>query len=146
MSGSLGINVHLASLPRMMTCIHMDKQHMQQSLTLFTLGIAVTILVYGPLSDQVGRRSVIFFGFIVAAISNFLIAASHDVNTFIWLRVLQGIGSGVCWGLGRTIAADVMQGEKLASVGPYFCNVFSSISHVSVGFRWVSAALVWLAV
>ena len=144
--GSLGIDIHLASLPHMMTYMHTDKQHMQQSVTLFILGIAVSILVYGPLSDRVGRRPVIFFGLIVAAISNFLIAASHDVNTFLWLRVLQGIGSGVCWGLGRTIAADVMQGEKLASVGPYF-SMFLALSpmlapalggHMQHWFGWQS--------
>ncbi len=49
--GSLGIDIHLASLPHIMAYMHTTKQAMQQSVTLFILGVALSILAYGPLSD-----------------------------------------------------------------------------------------------
>ena len=125
--GSLGLDIHLASMPHIMKYMHTNKQHMQQSVTLFILGVALSILIYGPLSDKVGRKPVILFGMGLACVSSFLTATTSTISTFLILRLLQGVGSGVCWGMGRIVAADVMQGERLAAIGSYF-TLFLSLS------------------
>lgn len=125
--GSLGVDIHLASLPHIMVYMHTTKQAMQQSVTLFILGVGLSILVYGPLSDKLGRRHVVIFGLCLACVASFAAAFTKTVEPFLALRFLQGVGSGVCWGLGRIIAADVMQGERLAAIGSYF-TLFLSLS------------------
>jgi multidrug resistance protein len=85
------------------------------------------MLVYGPLSDKIGRKPVVLFGLILFGLTNFLIITVQSVQYFLLLRVLQGIGSGVSWGLARIIAADVMQNERLAAIGSYF-TLFLSLS------------------
>ncbi len=125
--GSLGLDINLASLPHIMVYMHTDKQHMQQSVTFFILGVGLSLLIYGPLSDKVGRKPVVIFGLCLACIASYLTVFAQHVTPFLELRFLQGIGSGVCWGVGRIIAADIMQGERLASVGSYF-TLFISLS------------------
>lgn len=125
--GSLGVDIHLASLPHIMAYMHTDRQHMQQSVTFFILGVGLSMLIYGPLSDKVGRKPVVIFGLSLACMASFSAAFVQNIMPFLVWRVLQGVGSGVCWGLGRTIAADVMQGERLAAIGSYF-TLFLSLS------------------
>jgi len=125
--GSLGLDIHLASLPHIMVYMHTNKEHMQQSVSLFILGVGLSILVYGPLSDKVGRKPVVIFGLALACITSYLAAWTHHITPFLTMRFIQGLGSGVCWGLGRVIAADIMQGERLSAIGSYF-TLFLSLS------------------
>lgn len=125
--GSIGLDIHLASFPEMMHYMHTTKAAMQHSVTLYILGVALSMLVYGPLSDKVGRRPIILFGLGFASISSFLACFTDHIGVFLLLRFLQGVGCGVCWGMGRIIAADIMQDERLAAVGSYL-TLFLSLS------------------
>lgn len=125
--GSISTDIHLASLPAIMQYMHTTKQHMQQSVTIFFLGVGLSILIYGPLSDRLGRKPIVIFGMIMACIASFSSAWSTHIGSFLMWRFLQGVGSGVCWGLGRIIVADILQDERLAAIGSYF-SLFLQIS------------------
>lgn len=123
--GTLGIDIHLPSLPSIMNYMNTDKQHMQQSISFFLLGMGLSLLVYGPLSDKYGRKPVVIFGLLLASVSSLAIAFTHRIDIFLLIRLLQGIGSGVCTGVGRTIIADILQGERFVIIGSYFSMVVS---------------------
>ncbi len=78
-------------------------------------------------SDRVGRKPVVLFGLSLACLASFAASSAQAIVPFLVLRFLQGVGSGVCWGIGRIIAADVMQDERLAAIGSYF-TLFLSLS------------------
>ncbi|MDO8954092.1 MAG: multidrug effflux MFS transporter [Gammaproteobacteria bacterium] len=120
MSGMLGVDLHLASMPHIMVFMHTTKQHVQQSVSLYLLGMGASMLLYGPLSDQYGRKPIVIFGLSLAALSSFAAVFSTHIDSFLAWRLLQGIGAGVCIGIGRTILADTLQGDRLASVASYF--------------------------
>ncbi|MDF1678069.1 MAG: Bcr/CflA family efflux MFS transporter [Legionellaceae bacterium] len=127
MCGALGLDIHLASLPYIMADLGTNKQAMQQSISLYMLGAAISMLIYGPLSDKAGRKPVILAGLALFCVSTIASAGAKSVSLFLWLRFIQGVGSGVSWGLARIIAADVMQNERLAAIGSYF-TLFLSLS------------------
>ncbi len=125
--GMLGIDIHLASMPHIMHYLHTDKAHIQQSISVFLLGIGLSLLFYGPLSDRYGRKPIVIFGLLLAALSSYATTFSTNIHQFLITRFLQGVGSGVCLGLGRTMVADVLQGQRLAATGSYF-SLFITLS------------------
>lgn len=121
--GTMGIDIHLPSMPAIMKALHTDKAHVQQSVSLYVLGAALSMLVYGPLSDRYGRRPIVIFGLSLTTLTSVASVFTHHVGTFLFTRILQGIGAGVCSGLGRTMVVDVLQGDRLAGVISYFSMI-----------------------
>ena len=123
MSGLMGIDIHLASMPYMMTYMDTDKIHIQQSVTLYLLGLGVSLLFYGPLSDKYGRKPVVVFGLIVACLTSFLAVFIHGITAFLMLRLFQGVGAGASAGLGRTMAVDMFHKKSLDGIRSYFSAI-----------------------
>lgn len=125
LSSMFGIDIHLASLPYIANAMNTDKQHIQQSISIFLLGMGLSLLIYGPLSDKYGRKPIVIIGLLIAALASFAGSFSLNINTFLYWRFLSGIGFGVGMGIGRTIFADILSGEILAMVGSYFSTIMS---------------------
>lgn len=123
--GLFGVDVHTPSLPYIARDLHASMGMVQQSVALFLLGEAISLLFYGPLSDKCGRRPVIIVGLTIAVISSYAAVKASNIDVFLWCRIFQGIGSGVCMGLGRTILADILEGKRFVVVGSYFALVLS---------------------
>jgi len=125
----LGVDIHLASMPFIMKYMHTSEHYMQLSVSLFLLGLGVSILIYGPLSDKHGRKPIIVIGLAIAVLASIGAAFSKSIEIFLFMRILQGIGSGVCIGLGRVIVADIAKGKRLAVLGSYV-SIFQSLSPI----------------
>jgi Bcr/CflA subfamily drug resistance transporter len=123
--GGFGIDIHLASLPQIMLDLATDKSHMQQSVAIYLFGIGASMLFYGPLSDRYGRRPIMIFGLSVGLIASFACILAENVNSFLTYRLIQGLGLGVCSGIGRTIFADTLVGVRFILVGSYLSMITS---------------------
>ncbi|OGT30390.1 MAG: hypothetical protein A3E87_01520 [Gammaproteobacteria bacterium RIFCSPHIGHO2_12_FULL_35_23] len=126
-AGMLGIDLHLASMPYIMQTMQTDKVHMQQSVSIYLLGAGLSLLIYGPLSDKMGRKPIIIMGVSIAALASLWSVFTTHINIFLLSRLVQGIGAAACIGIGRTIITDVLSGHKLATVGSYF-SMLTSLS------------------
>ncbi len=60
--GPFAIDMYLPALPAIGAALRADVGAVQWSLTAFFLALGVGQLVYGPVSDMVGRRPPLFFG------------------------------------------------------------------------------------
>ncbi|MDF1759512.1 MAG: multidrug effflux MFS transporter [Coxiellaceae bacterium] len=115
----MGIDIHLASMPHIQVFMHTNQEHMQQSVSFFLIGMGASLFFYGPLSDKYGRKPIVLFGLGVAAISSFAAVFTTQIGWFLVTRVLQGVGSAVCSGIGRSILADRCQDKVLAKLSSY---------------------------
>ena len=59
---SLSIDMYLPGLPTIARELHTDIAAAQQTLTVFFLGMALGQVLYGPISDRLGRRPPLLFG------------------------------------------------------------------------------------
>ena len=62
MCGPLGMNIVLPSLSAYQVEFNTDYATSQLALTFYLVAVAVGQLVHGPLSDQLGRRTVVLAG------------------------------------------------------------------------------------
>ncbi|KRP63459.1 multidrug effflux MFS transporter [Pseudomonas orientalis] len=84
------------------------------ALSAFVGAFGLGQLLFGPLSDRIGRRPVLLAGltlYVLATLSMLLVA---DIQQFIAARVLQGLGACAALVLARTVVRDVWK----AAAGP----------------------------
>jgi len=73
----------------------------------YAVGVAIALLLFGRLSDQVGRRAVLLPGLVLAAISSAVFLIPGDVPTLFVGRVLSGISAGIFTGTATATLVDL---------------------------------------
>ncbi|UUT34599.1 MFS transporter [Microbacterium elymi] len=86
----------------------------QLALTGYYLGVAVGVMFGGPLTDALGRRSVLLVGLGVLAAATVAVALAPAAPILIGARVLQGLGSSTAIVVVRAIVSDVARGRQAA--------------------------------
>lgn len=88
----------------------------------YALSLLGTLLVFGSLSDYLGRRPVIFAALLLESASMLLFMGASDVGWLIAARILQGIATGVATSaLGAAMLdTDQSQGPLINSIAPMF--------------------------
>jgi DHA1 family bicyclomycin/chloramphenicol resistance-like MFS transporter len=76
------------------------------------LGLSLGSLVYGPLSDQYGRKPVLAAGLAVYVIASVLAALATDLSALVAWRFLQGLGASSGSVLARAIVLDRWRGAQ----------------------------------
>ena len=86
----------------------------QLTITLYLIGLAIGQLVYGPLSDQFGRRPVLLAGLSLFTAASIVTALAPNAATLIGARILQSAGGCAGLVLGRAAVRDSASAEQAA--------------------------------
>lgn len=108
------------------------------------LGVALSGLLYGWFSDNVGRRKVYLIGLSIFFLGSFLCSISMSIATLIMARFVQGAGGGVCATVGLAIIKDIFDEKayvKTISWIGFFLSVSPAIfsiigSYFTSRFGW----------
>ena len=102
-------------------------------------------LVWGPLSDRLGRKPTLMIGLALAGVASVLAALAPDLPTLTAARVLQGVGTAASMVVGRALVQDLFQGPErtrvMAWVGmamglcPPAATILGGQIHVQLGWR-----------
>ncbi|RCS24141.1 CmlA/FloR family chloramphenicol efflux MFS transporter [Phyllobacterium salinisoli] len=90
---SLGMDIYLPVVPMMPTILQTSPAVVQLTLTVYMVMLGVGQIVFGPLSDRIGRRSVLVGGAVLFALASFALAATSQAYVFIALRLVHAIGA-----------------------------------------------------
>lgn len=93
------------------------------SIALFTMAFAT--LVYGSLSDSLGRRPVLLAGLCLFLAGSAISAVANSVLTLLAGRLVQAIGAGCGITLVRAIAQDVYGRERLVKAIAYLTMAYT---------------------
>ncbi|MCF5723700.1 multidrug effflux MFS transporter [Pseudomonas syringae] len=81
------------------------------ALSAFVAAFGLGQLLFGPLSDRIGRRPVLIGGLALYVAATLAMLLVNDIHQFIAARVLQGLGACAALVLARTVVRDVWQAE-----------------------------------
>ncbi len=85
---------------------------------------AVTVLIYGKLSDLFGRKPILIFGIVVFLIGSLLCGMATSIEMLIVFRFIQGFGAGAVMPIASTIVGDMYTKEERAKIQGYLSSVW----------------------
>jgi DHA1 family florfenicol/chloramphenicol resistance protein-like MFS transporter len=90
---SLAMDIYLPVVPAMPAILGTTSDIVQLTLSLYMIVLGLGQVVFGPVSDRIGRRPVLISGAVLFASASFLLAGTSSVTVFVALRVLQALGA-----------------------------------------------------
>ncbi|MET3590230.1 DHA1 family bicyclomycin/chloramphenicol resistance-like MFS transporter [Bartonella silvatica] len=93
-------------------------------MAVFLFALAVGQLIYGPLSDNFGRKKTLLFGLFLWLFTTFSVIYTESIHAFLLLRFLQGLGACAGLVLSRAIINDLLDKKE---AGKLYLIVFPFI-------------------
>jgi DHA1 family florfenicol/chloramphenicol resistance protein-like MFS transporter len=90
---SLAMDIYLPIVPAMPGILDTSPAIVQLTLSLYMVMLGLGQIIFGPLSDRIGRRPILVSGAILFTAASFCLAASSTAIPFVILRFLQAVGA-----------------------------------------------------
>jgi DHA1 family bicyclomycin/chloramphenicol resistance-like MFS transporter len=114
--GPLSLNILAPAMPGLIGTLGAGAGTVQLTLSLFLLGMAVSQLVLGTLSDRFGRRPVMLAGLALTVVASFAALAASSVTGLIVARTCQAFGATAGIVIGRAVVRDLYDRDRAASM------------------------------
>ncbi len=122
--GAFSIDTILPSITYLKNEFDVLPKNSHWIITSVFIGIAMGQLIFGPISDSIGRKKTAILGLIIFSFSCILSIISINYVMFLLTRFLQGLGSGAAVVISRAIARDFFEGRKLAQIMSIVTTIF----------------------
>ena len=143
--GLLAMTICLPSMQEWGAIFQADQAAVQLTFSAYVVAYGAFQLVYGPLSDRIGRKQVLLAGLCLAGIGSFFAAFATDLPSLTAARILQGAGSAATMVVGRSMVQDLFEGPErtrvMAYIGmalglcPPLATVIGGQLHVRIGWQ-----------
>ena len=108
--GVFPLDVLLPSFPALSEHFRTTPAEIAFSISLFAIGISLSQLLIGPLSDAIGRKRLLLAGMAVSIVGATGCILSTEYTWFLVFRLLQAIGCG-CFVLSQALIQDFFDGK-----------------------------------
>ncbi len=154
--GPFAIDMYLPALPTIAADLGATTAATQMTLMSFFVAFGLCQIVYGPVSDMVGRKAPLYFGLGLFTAGSVGCALAGSIEWLIFFRFIQGIGASASMVIPRAIIRDLHTGLEAArlmsfvmlvlSVSPILAPLIGSLLIAQFGWRAVFAAVTVVAV
>lgn len=154
--GPLSIDMYLPALTVIAQDLSVPTAWVASSIPAYFLGLVVGQLIYGPISDRVGRKLPLYTGLALFSVASLLCAMAQSVDMLIIARIVQALGGCVGVVIARAAIRDRLSPAEssqafsllilVVGVAPILAPLFGSFVLAVVGWRGIfySLALVGL--
>ncbi|AOP44583.1 multidrug efflux MFS transporter EmrD [Edwardsiella piscicida] len=111
--GQMAQTIYVPSIPDMGRDLGVRSGAIQSVMAAYLLTYGASQLIYGPLSDRIGRRPVILAGMGIFMLGALLALLAPSLHVLVMAAALQGMGTGVAGVMARTMPRDLYNGTAL---------------------------------
>ncbi|MDX8431792.1 MAG: multidrug effflux MFS transporter [Candidatus Algichlamydia australiensis] len=158
--GQFGVDLFLPSLPHIAKSLNTAISSVKLTVPVYLLGLGISQLFYGPISDCIGRKPTLLVGLTLFGIGSLGCALANGAAILTVFRIIQGFGAGAA--IVRAIMRDAFHGKQMAkasalvvmvwSVTPIVAPVIGGYIQTYLGWRanfaimLIYASLIWMFV
>lgn len=152
--GLLAMTISLPSMQEWPAIFGASQAAVQATFAGYVAAYGLLQLVYGAVSDRVGRKPVLLVGLTLAISGSVAAALAPNLPVLIAARILQGAGCAAGMVIGRALVQDLFEGPErtrvMAFIGmmmgvcPPLAMLIGGQLHVRLGWQanfWLIAAL-----
>lgn len=88
------------------------------------LGMSFGLMLYGPLSDAIGRKKPLYIGISIFIVGSFISLISHNLEVMLLGRFLQGFGAAACRVVSLAMIRDQFSGVEMGKVMSLIMVIF----------------------
>ena len=149
---ALAIDVMLPALPDIGRDFALVTDNDRQLvITSYVAFFGISQLVYGPLADAFGRRSVLLVALAIFVLGSILCVIAPTFELLLAARALQGVGAAATRVIAVAVVRDVSEGRRMAQIMSMAMTVFMVVPIIAPGigqlilfvapWRWIFGAL-----
>ena len=112
-SGTMAMHIFVPALPVAGAALGASAASMQQTITLYVIGLALGQLIYGPVSDAVGRRPALLLGLCLYFCASVVALLAPTLQWLLAARFVQALGGAAGIALGRAIVRDTAEPARV---------------------------------
>lgn len=122
---ALAVDAMLPALPQIAADLGIARDNDRQLIiSALFVGLTCGQIIYGPLSDSIGRKPAIYAGQIIFLIGSTLCLVAGDLTTMLVGRALQGLGAAGPRIVSIAMVRDQFEGRAMARVLSLITSVF----------------------
>lgn len=110
----LGMSIYLPALPEMARHLSAEASQVSWGLAVYLIGMALPMLFWGSLGQRIGRKPVLLAALGIYGLSNLALPLGQTLESFLFFRLLQGIGASGISVMARVLIRDSFRGDLLA--------------------------------
>lgn len=149
--GPFAIDMYLPALPRVAADLGAGTQATQATLSAYFAAFGISQLVYGPLSDQYGRKRPLYVGLVIFLVATLGCAFAQSIEALVFWRAVQGLGGAVVMVVPRAAIRDLHTGPEatrllaavmlVIAISPMLAPLAGSGIMAIAGWRWIFGVL-----
>ncbi|KQN63330.1 multidrug efflux MFS transporter EmrD [Erwinia sp. E602] len=111
--GQMAQTIYVPAMPVIAQAFHVADGAVQRVMAAYLITYGASQLLYGPLSDSIGRRPVILFGMGIFIAGSLIALFASGLDGLVLGAAIQGLGTGVAGVMARTMPRDLYSGSAL---------------------------------
>lgn len=142
---AFSINSILPALPEIASLlVPEDVNRAQLLISSFVIGAGAGQLIFGPLSDAIGRRCSLALGMLLYMLAAFAALWAQSLEALLFWRFIQGLGAAGPRTCGMAMTRDLYEGRQMARVNSMAFTFFVLVPAVAplIG-QWVVMGFGW---
>ncbi|BHH85531.1 multidrug effflux MFS transporter [Desulforhopalus sp. 52FAK] len=129
---ALSIDMMLPAFPAIGHTLHVNNpDNLQLLITLFMFGMFFGELIFGPLSDALGRKKALGISVAIYCFGTFAAMCATSIEMLLLGRIVQGIGVSGPKIISRAMIRDQFEGSRMARVMSFVMTLFVCIPMIA---------------